>query len=127
MEKFSGSMSKTIDDFMETYNKNFNIRCQEIEEFEDVFKKSCEFIISNKFQDKLDYKKSVRFESIFGAIMKAIKEKKNPMDNFTKIFEEFIDPKKKTDFANHCSAGGTGGMVSIKKRIGYVYEKLFLM
>ena len=125
MEKFSGSMSKTIEDFMETYNKNFNIRSEEIKEFEDVFIKSCKFAIDNKINDKLNYNKTVRFESIFGAIMKAVKEKTSPKADIIKIFKEFIDPAKDTEFARLTGAGGTGEKKSIESRVGYVYKTIF--
>ncbi len=125
MEKFSGSMSKTIEGFMETYNKNFNSRVKEIKEFEDVFIKSCKFAIDNKINDKLNCNRTVRFESIFGAIMKAIKEKTSPKADIIKIFKEFIDPAKDTEFARLNGAGGTGGEKSIESRVGYVYKTIF--
>lgn len=125
MEKFSGSMSKTIEDFMETYNTNFNSRGKEIKEFEDVFIKSCKFAIDNKIEDKLNYKKAVRFESIFGAIMKAIKEKTSPKADIIQIFKEFIDPTKDTEFTRLTGAGGTGGEKSIESRVEYVYKTIF--
>jgi hypothetical protein len=123
MEKFSGSMSKTIDGFMDTHNKNFNIK--EIEEFEDVFIKSCKFVIDHKIKDRLNYKLTVRFESIFGAIMKAVKEKTHSKVDIIKIFKEFIDPAKDTEFAKLNAAGGTGGKKSIESRVGYVYKTIF--
>lgn len=125
MEKFSGSMSKTIDDFIETFNKNFDSRDEEIKEFEAVFTESCKFVMDNKIEDKLNCNKSVRFESIFGAIMKAIKEKTHPKADIIKIFERDIDPGKDTKFANLNAAGGTGGKKSIESRVGYVYEAIF--
>jgi len=124
MDDFSGSMTNTINDFIKYYNKNFEKEHADINRFKDTFVKACEFIKQHEIV--LDYKKSVRFESIFSAILKGIVNKNEVSnDRVKKALNEYIYPKSGTEFSKLTSAGGTGGRSSIEGRVGFVHEKLF--
>ncbi len=124
MDDFSGSMTNTINGFIKHYNNNFEKKHADINRFKDTFVRACKFIIENEIV--LDYKKSVRFESIFSAILKGIVNKNEvPTNKVKQALDQDIYPKSSTEFSRLTSAGGTGGRSSIEGRVGFVYEKLF--
>jgi len=121
-EEFKSSMSETINGFMEHYNRKFDNSKNEIDNFKKFFIETCKIFVDNNIE--IDSKKNTRFESIFGSIIKGIKNNKKFKQNYINEINSLIK-NENSEFNKITGAGGTGSKSSVEKRVEFVSKVIF--